>query len=665
MTNRDAQFPQGTDDKRIHKWALPPGVLMRFGQGYASNMAFCPHNGIAAVTTTEGVWWYKLPTLSPTALWKRKDETAMFSSCAFSQDGRFFAAGGLDGAKVWDINSGECISKLIRPEQPRYKEKHHLSAAEWIHEKFYLNIDWLMFSPDRQLLAAASLQHNTSIDVWRLETGKHFAHFEDDAPDKSLYKFGRIGPLSRSFTHTGPLAFSADSKLLACGQTYRFGEDDTKNESHLISVWDMDAGKRIACIHDFPEMVNSLSFSPCNRFLSIGGSGAGVVQIWNVPHCELQQTYSICANDGVYVSYSEDGILRAAGASMEFTTVWDLGRNETLYTYSEYAECVRQSFLNGTHLVSMTPQKLNVWSFDSGTAHTARHLHNWGSIFSTAFSPDGRVLASIGSGTGISLWDVDNHRDFPQIFDPVSKYWFSVDVSPEGKFFATSVDENKVTLWEVGNSTPLASFTSEAKAIDVVFSPATNFLACHDEDDQVYIWDVSSEQLHNTCQAGYTSDRRMVFSPDGKYLACGIDLLYDIELGEKIEVFDLTEMSIHLFSHNSTHFFCDTQTRESIELWNIHTHEKVLSIPTPQTGQRLHAAVLALSSCGRYLANRSKTVDNTLSLWEVESGKLLTVLKVPSQVLSLAFSPDNMLLASSGTDGTILLWDMKPYLRNT
>ena len=644
---------RGFDNNDISKWGLPPGTIRRFGQGYASDMAFCFHNGVVAVTTTEGVWWYKLPTLSPVALWKRKDETAMFSSCTFSQDGRFFAAGGLDGAKVWDVNSGDNIAKLTRPDLPRYKEKYRHLYDEWMHKKFYLDIDWLTFSPNGQLLAAASLQKNTSVDVWQLETGKHLAHFEEDVPENI------------ADCRTGPLAFSEDSRLLACGQTYRFGDrysDTADSEEHLISIWDMNINERIACILDFPKMVNSLSFSPCNRFLAIGGVGEGLVQIWEVPHCELQKTYSICANDGIYVSYSPNGILRAAGASMDSTTIWDLERNETLYTYSEYAECLRQSFLNGTHLVSMTPQKINVWSFDGGTAHSSRHLHNWGTLFSLAFSPDGKTLASTIYGTGISLWDVEKRQEFSQAFDPVSKYWFSVDVSSEGKFFATSANQNKVILCEVGNDTPLASFTTKSKVIDVVFSPATNVLACHDEDDRVYIWDVQCEQLRNTCQAGYTSDRRMVFSPDGKYLACGIDLLFDVELGEKIEAFDLTKMSIHLFSHDSTHFFCDTRNRESIELWNIHSREKVLSISIPQTGQSLHAAVLTLSSCGRYLANSSKTVENTLSLWEIESGKLLTVLKVPSQVLSLAFSPDNMILASSGTDGTILLWDMKPYL---
>lgn len=659
MTNYVTRYSRGTDDKEISKWALPPGVFKRFGQGYASAMAFCPHNNILAVTSILGVWWYELPNLSPVALWEREDETAMFFSCAFSQDGKFFAAGGIDGAKVWDVNSGECISVLTRPEQPKYKEKSHLVDTEWRHKKFYLDIDWITFSPNGQLLAAASVQHNSSIDVWQLESGEHLAHFvEEDDPGSSEYPLGR----------TGPLAFSLDGHLIACGQTHRFDKDDVNSDEHFISIWDIDACERIARITDLPELVYSLSFSPCNQLLALGGGyGDGIVQVWKVPQCELQQTYSICTDekiDEIYVSYSQDGVLRAAGASLESTTVWDLDRDEELYRFQEYAESVPQSFLNASFLVSMTPKELNVWSFDTGIAHTNRHLYNWGTIFSLAFSPDGKTLASTIYQTGLSLWDISNSQDFPQIFAPVShsQLWFSVDVSSEGKFFAISAKKNKVTLWEVGNNTPLASFTTAAEVIDVAFSPATNLLACHDEDDKVYIWDISSRQLRNTCQAGYTGNRRMVFSSNGKYLVCGRDLLYNVAMREKIEAFDLTEMYIHLFSQDSTHFFCDTRTRDSIELWNIHSCERVLTIPTPQTGKRLHTAVFALSSCGKYLANSNQTVDETLSLWEVESGQLLTVLDVPSQVLSLAFSPDNMLLASSGTDGTILLWDLKPYL---
>ena len=45
-------MPRDFDDNDISKWGLPPGTIRRFGQGYASDMAFCSHNGVVAVTTT-------------------------------------------------------------------------------------------------------------------------------------------------------------------------------------------------------------------------------------------------------------------------------------------------------------------------------------------------------------------------------------------------------------------------------------------------------------------------------------------------------------------------------------------------------------------------------------------------------------------------------------
>ena len=52
-----------------------------------------------------------------------------------------------------------------------------------------------------------------------------------------------------------------------------------------------------------------------------------------------------------------------------------------------------------------------------------------------------------------------------------------------------------------------------------------------------------------------------------------------------------------------------------------------------------------------------------IRLWDVATGEEITTFwGHPTDVQSLAFSPDNTLLASGSHDGTILLWDVKPFI---
>ena len=59
----------------------------------------------------------------------------------------------------------------------------------------------------------------------------------------------------------------------------------------------------------------------------------------------------------------------------------------------------------------------------------------------------------------------------------------------------------------------------------------------------------------------------------------------------------------------------------------------------------------------------SGSLDGTVRIWEIPSGKELKVLLTNSQtVTSVAFSPDYKLLASSGTyDNNITIWDVNTW----
>ena len=52
-----------------------------------------------------------------------------------------------------------------------------------------------------------------------------------------------------------------------------------------------------------------------------------------------------------------------------------------------------------------------------------------------------------------------------------------------------------------------------------------------------------------------------------------------------------------------------------------------------------------------------------IRLWDVATGEEITTFwGHPTDVQSLAFSPDNTLLASGSHDCTILLWDVKSFI---
>lgn len=642
-------------------WALPEGAISRFGHGAVMAMAVSPDGAYLAAATKIGLWWYELATMQPVALWDR--ERGMLGAITISLDGRLAATGNWDGViKVWDIQRSTCITKIVRPGV----KKPHPGTA----------IQSLAFSPDNQHLAATGSRCEI-VYTWNPRTGTPLATFhEPERETRSLYP-----------SHPRPVAFSPDSRLLAC--TAPAGTTDGPD---VVLVWDVVTGERIACLTEQPSFVRSLCFSPCGQTLAIGGD-KGTVQVWNVKTWEQEGVYqNYDATARMSVCYSQEGVLHATENTLESgpVVVWDVERHEKRHTYVEKEWKIEKAlFSSSSHFVVTGTKEWAVWAPGDTKPRKVPHLHV-SFPKSVAFSQDGKKVAvgSVRYGSTL-LWDIANPMQPPTFFkisdDPQA---VSVSISEKIHSTAFAYDENSVKITvKIGetdeNTSPLTFTLPDPDAVvtAAAHAPLRHRIAGADSKGRLYVWDMKSGDVRcvlthspplcfhtqTPLEGKWDDDKisRLIFSHDGKHLVSipsssgTMANLWDIDTGKEIPEFRVNRVYTAAFSPCGHKIACGMGNQ--IRLWDVNSCQTLWTLPHDP-----YPRALAFSPCGKYLAsglwwNRSVETEKVpIHLWEVATGEnIATFWGHPTDIQDLAFSPDGTLLASGSFDATILLWDLK------
>ena len=111
--------------------------------------------------------------------------------------------------------------------------------------------------------------------------------------------------------------------------------------------------------------------------------------------------------------------------------------------------------------------------------------------------------------------------------------------------------------------------------------------------------------------------------------------------------------------------FSETDHQSSTRLWDVENREEVHEFPSDEIGGIMGLwDCRGFSPCGSFGSHWEQGLEKVpICLWEVATGKhIVTFWGHVSDIQAVAFSPNNELLASASFDGSILLWDLKPYM---
>ncbi|MFE1444074.1 protein kinase [Streptomyces sp. NPDC058739] len=306
--------------------------------------------------------------------------------------------------------------------------------------------------------------------------------------------------------------------------------------------------------------------------------------------------------------------------------------------------------------------------FLTGDAAAGTHTltGHTGFVYSVAFSPDGKTLAS-GSGDGtVRLWDVAARKQLGVLTD-LDGYWVtSVAFSPDGKTLASGNYGGGyiMRLWDVATRKLLgAPLTGSGGTATVAFSPDGETIASAGYGESgVRLWDVATRKpLGPPLNGNSKALTTVAFSPDGKTFASGGEdgtvRLWDVASRKQLGVFTNRDPWVHsvMFSPDGRTLAGGSGDGEvgMVWLWDVATRKQ---LGPPLTGHSGAVVSVAFSPDGKCLASGSN--DTTVWLWSVAARKQLgpPLTGHSGAVVSVAFSPDGKTLASGSEDRTVRLW---------
>jgi len=234
-----------------------------------------------------------------------------------------------------------------------------------------------------------------------------------------------------------------------------------------------------------------------------------------------------------------------------------------------------------------------------------------------------------------------------------------VAYSPDGTTLASGSQDASVKLWDVATRRLVATLPAHAGHVTwLAFSNDGRTLATADEDG-LKLWNSKTHQHVFTLKERMVA--RFAFSPVGTLIAIGYGhSIYGDVIGGSVKLWDYTtHQVVKTFSEPGPrlalspdgNMLATRSGNNSVKLWNVETGREMAKLDG--AGE---VSCLSFSSDGRTLA--AGNLAGEVQLWKVTTGERLVLKGHTGWVWGLAFSPDGRRLATGSTDQTVRLWNV-------
>jgi len=226
-----------------------------------------------------------------------------------------------------------------------------------------------------------------------------------------------------------------------------YTKEDGKYYGQVI-IWDAESGEISSTLTAHSAPIWSVGFSPDSQTVAAGSgldaqSGTYEVLVWNVPTGRLKFVLKGHTGRVISVAFSPVSDVLATASADHTVRLWDAKTGVLKQTLSKEGDVEESS----TGTAAKSPYSDRVKLESPGFFSVIQH----GWTNSVAFSKDGKMLAGISGSKKIQVWETQTGKLVHSINSP-ARGIYSIAFAPDGRTLATGNADGTIYLWSL--STP-------------------------------------------------------------------------------------------------------------------------------------------------------------------------------------------------------------------